>query len=81
VLKVILGQHNKPKAAVHSAVLTGPLKKKKKKNRGHGQPKSRWIEGVEEDTWKLGCRNWRVYAQVKGRWQHLLEEARAHRGL
>jgi hypothetical protein len=31
VLKVILGQHNKPKAAVHSAELTGPLKKKKKK--------------------------------------------------
>jgi hypothetical protein len=31
VLNVILGQHNKPKAAVHSVELTGPLKKKKKK--------------------------------------------------
>jgi hypothetical protein len=29
VLKVILGQHNKPKAALHSAEMTGPLKKKK----------------------------------------------------
>jgi hypothetical protein len=30
VLNVILGQHNKPKAAVHSAEMTGPLKKRKK---------------------------------------------------
>jgi hypothetical protein len=30
VLNVTLGQHNKPKAAVHSVELTGPLKKKKK---------------------------------------------------
>jgi hypothetical protein len=33
VLKVILGQHNKPKAAVHSAEMTGPLKNKKKKKK------------------------------------------------
>jgi hypothetical protein len=32
VLKVILRQHNKPKAAEHSAEMTGTLKKKKKKN-------------------------------------------------
>jgi len=25
---------------------------------GRGRPKSRWIEGVEEDERKLGCRNW-----------------------
>jgi hypothetical protein len=31
VLNVIIGQHNKPKAAVHSAEMTGPKKKKKKK--------------------------------------------------
>jgi hypothetical protein len=30
VLKVIQGQHNKPKAAVHTAEMTSPLKKKKK---------------------------------------------------
>jgi hypothetical protein len=30
VLKVIQGQHKKPKAAVHTAEMTGPLKKKKK---------------------------------------------------
>jgi hypothetical protein len=29
VLNVILGQHKKPKAAVHSAEMTGQLKKKK----------------------------------------------------
>jgi hypothetical protein len=33
VLKVILGQHNKLKAAVHSVEMTGPLKKKKKKKK------------------------------------------------
>jgi hypothetical protein len=32
VLKVIQGQHNKPKAAVHTAEMTGPLKKKKNKD-------------------------------------------------
>ena len=36
--------------------------------RGHGQPKSRWIEGVKEDARKLGCRNWLVDAQERGRW-------------
>jgi hypothetical protein len=33
VLNEKLGQHNKPKAAVHSVELTGPLKKKKKKKK------------------------------------------------
>jgi hypothetical protein len=33
LLKVILGQHNKPKAAVHSAEMTGPLMRKKKSHR------------------------------------------------
>jgi len=26
--------------------------------RGRGRPKSRWIDGVEEDAKKMGCRNW-----------------------
>ena len=49
--------------------------------RGRGRPKSRWINGVEEDARKLGCRNWREDAQDRGRWGRLLEEAKAHRGL
>ena len=36
--------------------------------RGHGLPKSRWIDGVEEDARKLGCRNWQVDAQDRGCW-------------
>ena len=28
--------------------------------RGRGRPKSRLIDGVEEDARKLGCRNWRA---------------------
>ena len=49
--------------------------------RGRGRPKSRWIDGVQEDANKLGCRNWLADAQDSGRWRHLLEEATAHRGL
>jgi len=36
--------------------------------RGCGRPKSRWIDGVEKDARKLGCRNWRTDAQDRGRW-------------
>ena len=39
------------------------------------------LMGVEEDTRKLGCRNWREDAQERGRWRHFLEEAKAHPGL
>ena len=41
--------------------------------RERGRPKSRWIDGVEEDTRKLGCRNWLTAVQDKSRWRHLLE--------
>ena len=30
--------------------------------RGRGRPKSRWIDGVEEDAGKMGCRNWLAVA-------------------
>jgi len=49
--------------------------------RGCGRPKSRWIDGKEEDTRKLGCRNCLVKVKDRGRWGHLLEEAKAHPGL
>ena len=48
---------------------------------GRGRPKSRWTDRVEEDATKLGCRNWLADAQVRGRWRHVLEEAKAHPGL
>jgi len=46
-----------------------------------GRPKSRWTDREEEDARKLGCRNWLAAAQDRGRWRHLLEEAKAHPGL
>ena len=49
--------------------------------RGRGRSKSRWIDRVEEDSRKLACRNWRADAQDRGRWRHLLEEAKDHPGL
>jgi len=48
---------------------------------GRGRPKSRWTDGLEEDTRQLGCRNRRADAQDRGRWRHLLEEAKACLGL
>jgi hypothetical protein len=32
---------------------------------------------VEEDTRKMGCRNWLTAAQDRSRWRRLLEEAKA----
>jgi len=46
-----------------------------------GWPKSRWIDEVEEDARKLGCRNWLAAAQDRGHWWHMLEEAKAYPGL
>jgi hypothetical protein len=49
--------------------------------RGRGRLKSRWIDGVEEDARKLGCRNWLTSAQDRNRWLHLLVECKVHLGL
>ena len=49
--------------------------------RGRGRPKLRWIDGVEHDLRKVGCKSWKMVAQDRRRWRHLLEEARAHPGL
>jgi hypothetical protein len=40
--------------------------------------KSRWIDGVDEDAGKLGGINCLAAAQGRGRWRHLLVEAKAH---
>jgi len=45
--------------------------------RGSGRPKSRWIDRVEEDARKTGCRSWRTDVQDRGRWLHFLEETKA----
>ena len=49
--------------------------------RGRGRLKSRWIDRVEDDTRKAGCRNWRAAARDRRVWPHLLEDANAHTGL
>ena len=47
-------------------------------NPGDQRGCGRWIDEVEEDARKLGCRNWLAADQDRGRWRHVLEEARAH---
>jgi hypothetical protein len=42
---------------------------------------SQLIDEVEEDTRKLGYRNWLAAAQDRGHWRHMLEEAKACPGL
>jgi hypothetical protein len=42
--------------------------------RGRGQPKSRWIDGIEEDARKLDRRKWLADAQDRGRWRHFLDD-------
>jgi len=42
---------------------------------GHGRTKSRWIDGVEEDARKLGCRNWLAAARDRGHWRHCLKRS------
>ena len=49
--------------------------------RGRGTPKLRWIDNVEHDLRKIGCNNWKMVAQDRRRWRHLLEEVRAYPGL
>ena len=49
--------------------------------RGRGWPKSRWIDGVQEEARKMGFIKWRADVQDRGRWRHFLEEAKAHPGL
>jgi len=49
--------------------------------RGRGLLQSVWIDGLEEDARKLGCRYWRADVQGRGRWRHLLEEAKDHPGM
>jgi hypothetical protein len=41
----------------------------------------RWIDGVEEDVARLGCRNWTIVALNREGWKKLLKEAEDHPGL
>ncbi|KAJ4426075.1 hypothetical protein ANN_26884 [Periplaneta americana] len=55
----------------------GSLKASKRR----GRPHLRWIDGVEEDARKLGCKNWKAATQDRDGWRQLLREAQAHQGL
>ena len=49
--------------------------------RPRGRPRLRWVDGVEEDVARLGCRNWKIVALNREGWRKLLKEAEAHPGL
>ena len=50
--------------------------------RRRGQPKSRWIGGVEKDAMRLACRKWRAgMARVEVAGDIRLGKPKAHPGL
>ena len=45
-------------------------------SRSRGRPKTRWLDGVEEDLRKIGCRNWKRIAQDRKAWRKVIEEVK-----
>jgi hypothetical protein len=41
----------------------------------------RWVDGVDQDSERIGERNWRKQAGKKDGWKQLLRKAGAHLGL
>jgi hypothetical protein len=60
---------------------TGSVKKifegKLEGRRGRGQPRLRWINGVEDDLRKLGVKRWRTKALDSVEWASIVREAKA----
>jgi hypothetical protein len=59
---------------------TGCVKKmfegKLEGRRGRGRPRLRWINGVEDDLWKLGAKRWRTKALDRVEWASIIREAK-----
>ena len=49
--------------------------------RKRGRPRLRWLQDVEDDLRRVGCRRWRQRAQDRDEWFQLIEEAQALHGL
>jgi hypothetical protein len=49
-------------------------------NRARGRPRKRWLDGVEEDTKKLGVREWSSLSQDRVRWRTVVESAKTRLG-
>ena len=61
-----------------------PLKKMYGKlyaTRRRGRPKMRWLDDVSMDLRKMGVNEWRDRTRNREAWRHIVEEAKAHRGL
>ena len=56
------------------------LEKRFDNNRARGRPRKRWLDGVEEDTQKLGVRGWKSLAQDRLEWRNLVESSKTRLG-
>jgi hypothetical protein len=47
-----------------------------------GRPRTRWADLVQRDALQLlGIRGWRIRAENRDEWRHLLREAKLRKGL
>ncbi|KAJ4429692.1 hypothetical protein ANN_21893 [Periplaneta americana] len=49
--------------------------------RKRGRPRLRWLQDVEDDLRRVGCKRWRQRAQDRDEWFLLIKEAQALHGL
>jgi hypothetical protein len=49
--------------------------------RTRGRPRTRWIEGNEEDLQIMEVRWWRKQCEERAQWKKITEKAKTHRGL
>jgi hypothetical protein len=66
-------EENRMPKIIFSQELEGP--------RRRGRPRKTWKEEVERDLHVLGVRRWRELATDREKWQDIVRQAKAHRGM
>ena len=43
--------------------------------------RSKWMDEIGKDLWKMGKRNWKMIVPDREKWRDLVKEAKGHLGL